>query len=316
VAKRKRRNPNFVALEERIPHRDALFCFQASPPKWKHAYFQRAPAQLGTMVRTMPAKTDSGKNRSPILHRLIREVLTRRSAHEAETQRAREIQTALLPREIPQLLGFRIGCAWQPSDAVSGDYFDVFPISNSAMALCVVDVSGKGLEAAELARQVREAVRQFAPESASPAELCTRVNRALSATIAPSKYVTLFYAVLDSSGRLQYENAGHCQPLLVRANGAVEFPASFSGVVGIFSHWLYQSQEVHLQPGDCLVLLTDGILEAENRRHEEFGYRRLIAEIERQQGPETPAQQILAAVTRHCGGRFADDASLVTVTMV
>jgi sigma-B regulation protein RsbU (phosphoserine phosphatase) len=268
------------------------------------------------MVRTMPTKADSGENRSPILRRLIHEVRNRRNAHEAETRRAGEIQKALLPREIPQLPGFQIGCAWQPSLVVSGDYFDVFPLNDRAMALCVVDVSGKGLEAAELASQVREAVRQFAPQSASPAELCTHVNRALSGTIAPSKYVTLFYAILESSGRLQYENAGHCQPLLVRANGAVEFPASFSGVVGIFSHWLYQSQEVHLHSGDCLVLLTDGILEAENLRHEEFGYRRLIAEVERQRGPETPAQQILAAVTRHCGGRFADDASLVTVTMV
>ncbi|MGA7887144.1 MAG: PP2C family protein-serine/threonine phosphatase [Acidobacteriaceae bacterium] len=220
----------------------------------------------------------------------------------------------MLPRETPQLPGFRIDCAWQPSEVVSGDYFDVFPLSGGAMALCVADVSGKGLAAATLASQVQEAMRQFAPE-ATPAELCTRVNRALSGTIGAARYITLFYAVLEPSGRLLYENAGHCQPLLVRGNGAVEFPVSFSGVVGIFSHWLYRDQEVQLHSGDCLLLVTDGILEAQNRRHEEFGYRRLIAEVERA-GEATPsAQEILGAVSRFCGGRFADDASLIVVTV-
>lgn len=269
------------------------------------------------MVRTMPTKRASGKKRSRILQRLVREVRSRREAHQVEVDRAREVQAALLPRVIQQLADFRIDCAWQPAEAVSGDYYDVFPLGGGAMALCIADVSGKGLEAALLASQVREAVRQFAPGAASPAELCTRVNRALSGTIAPARYITLFYAVLEASGRLRYENAGHCQPLLVRAGGAVEFPASFSGVIGIFSHWLYQNQELQLHPGDCLLLLTDGVLEAENRRGEPFGYRKLIAQLEHQKngdaGPR--AQRLLAAVSRFCDGRFADDASLIAISM-
>lgn len=265
----------------------------------------------------MPTKGASEKKRSRILHRLMREVRNRRDAHQMELQRAREMQADLLPREIPQLPGFRIDCAWQPSEAVSGDYYDVFPLSDGAMALCIADVSGKGMEAAQLAGQVQDAVRRFAPAADSPAELCTRVNRALCEAIGPARYITLFYAVLEASGRLRYENAGHCQPLLVRAGGAVEFPASFSGVAGIFSHWLYQNQELQLRPGDRLLLLTDGILEAENRRGEAFGYRRLIAQLEHQKNGDTgsPARQLLAAVSRFCQGRFADDASLITVAM-
>jgi phosphoserine phosphatase RsbU/P len=265
----------------------------------------------------MPTKAAGGKSRSRILNRLVREVRDRRGAHESEVHRAREIQAELLPREIPQMQGFQIDCAWQPSEVVSGDYFDVFPLSGEAMAVCIADVSGKGLDAALLARQVRDEVRRFAPDAASPAELCTKVNRALTGTIAPARYITLFYAVLESSGQMRYENAGHCQPVLVRANCAVEFPASFSGVVGIFSHWLYQNQELRLHPGDCLLLLTDGVLEAENRRGEEFGYRRLIAEAEQQRGQriESRAGEILAAESRFCAGRFEDDASLIAVTM-
>ncbi len=268
------------------------------------------------MDRTVPAKASSPKKRSRILHRLVREMGNRRDAHEAEVRDAREIQAELLPHEIPAMPGFRIDCAWQLSDVVSGDYVDVFSLEGGAMALCVADVSGKGLEAALLARQVRDAVRRFAPEAPTPAELCTRVNRALSGTIAPARYITLLYAVLEPSGRLLYENAGHCQPLLVRASGAVEFPASFSGVIGIFSHWLYQNQEIRLHSGDCLLLVTDGVLEAENRRHEAFGYRKLIASVEHQMNKENPsrAQEILAAVGRFCQGRFADDASLITIT--
>jgi len=257
-----------------------------------------------------------GKSDSPMLSRLMPAVRTR-LRNEAEMERARQLQESLLPREVPQLRGFQIDCRWQPSEMVSGDYYDVFPLDGGAMALCIADVAGKGPEAVELAGRVRDAVRRYAPGAASSAELCTRVNRALSGTIAPAKYITLLYAVLEASGRVRYENAGHCQPLLMRANGAVEFPSSFSGVVGIFSHWLYQNQEIELHAGDWLLLLTDGILDAENRQHEAYGYRRLIAHLERQRGQrvESAAGEILAEVSRFCRGRFVDDASLIVVKM-
>jgi serine phosphatase RsbU (regulator of sigma subunit) len=125
----------------------------------------------------------------------------------------------------------------------------------------------------------------------------------------------MFYGILGCDRRLRYESAGHCLPLLVRRDGDVEFPASFSGVIGIFSHWLYQNQEVELHSGDCLLLITDGILQAENRRHEEFGYQRLIASVQsrRAAGANAVAQEILASVVEFCGGKLRDDASLVAV---
>lgn len=257
----------------------------------------------------MASKSPTGK--VPLLHRLMPAVRGR----EEEAERAREIQAGLLPGEIPQLPGFRIDCAWQLAKAVSGDYLDIFALPDESLAVCVTDVSGKGLAAAQLAQQVRETARRLAPAAGSPAEFCTQVNRALCETIGAARYITMFFAMLDASGRLRYENAGHCQPVLVRANGAVEFPASFSGVMGIFSHWLYQNQEVRLESGDWLLVVTDGILEAENRRRESFGYRRLIAEVEalRVREVRSPAREILAAVSRFCDGRFSDDASMVAI---
>ena len=199
---------------------------------------------------------------------------------------------------------------------MSGDYFDVFPLADDKMALCIADVSGKGMAAVMLMSELHDAVRKFAPEAASPAELCTQVNQALCRPGAQTRYVTMFYGVLERGEcGLRYESAGHCLPLLVRSDGSVELLAGFSGVIGIFSHWLYQNQEKQLRSGDCLLLVTDGLLQAEGRRHEEFGYQRLIATVQngRTLGAVGLRQEILTAVTKFCGGKLQDDASLIVV---
>jgi sigma-B regulation protein RsbU (phosphoserine phosphatase) len=241
-----------------------------------------------------------------------------RAAKSAEEAEARAIQLRLLPTEIPQLSGFEIATAWQGSEEVSGDYFDVFPLPEDQMALCIADVSGKGIAAATLASELRDAVRKFAPGAASPAEFCTHVNQTLSRP-GQTRYVTMFYGMLDAATRLlRYESAGHCLPLLVRSDGSVSFPASFSGLMGLFSHWLYQTQDLHLQQGDCLLLITDGVLQAENRKGEEFGYQRLIAQVERSrtESAETLGQEILTEVAKFSGGKIEDDASLIGVRVL
>jgi serine phosphatase RsbU (regulator of sigma subunit) len=241
-----------------------------------------------------------------------------RAAKKAEEAEARALQTRLLPAAIPQLEGFEIASAWKPSEKVSGDTFDVFPLDGNRMALCIADVSGKGLAAATLASDVHDAVRKFAPGAATPAQLCTEVNQALSKP-GQTRYVTMFYGMLDGATKqLQYESAGHCLPLLVRGDGSVWFPASFSGLMGLFSHWLYQSQEVQLNSGDCLLLITDGVLQAENRKGEEFGYQRLIAAVEsgKARSAEALGQEILEGVTQFSGGTLEDDASMVVVRVL
>ncbi len=239
-------------------------------------------------------------------------------AQEAELARAHEIQEHLLPRETPQLSGFQIACAWQPAKAVSGDYFDVFPLRDGEMGLCLADVSGKGVSAALLMANLQASVKAFAETATSPAALCAKLNGILCNTIAPGKFVTFFYGVLDGKTlRLQYENAGHCLPLLVRADGSIEMPASYSGVLGLFSHWTYQDSELQLKSGDCLLLLTDGILEAADAREEEFGYQRLIQIVQRNrtEGAHALRKKILEDVSRFCNGVFQDDASLILVTV-
>ena len=272
-------------------------------------------AWAGTLASNMPS--DSNVVRRG-LRRLKLQTPVGRAAKTAEEAEARAIQMRLLPTELPQVAGLEMATAWQGSEEVSGDYFDVFALPGGETALCIADVSGKGLAAATLTSELRDAVRKFAPGTASPAELCTVVNQTLCRP-GQTRYVTMFYGMLDSATRLlRYESAGHCLPLLVRGDGSVWFPASFSGLMGLFSHWLYQTQEVHLHEGDCLLLITDGILQAENRKSEEYGYQRLIAQVEssRQESAEALGQQILAEVMKFSGGKLEDDASLIVVRVV
>jgi sigma-B regulation protein RsbU (phosphoserine phosphatase) len=239
-------------------------------------------------------------------------------AHQSDLQQAHEIQEHLLPRETPQLAGFQIACAWQPAGTVSGDYFDVLPVAPDQLGLCIADVSGKGMAAALLMSNLQASFRAFVRDNPSPAELCAKLNLVLCENIAPGRFVTLFYGILHAGTlKMRYENAGHCLPLLVHANGAIAFPAAYSGVLGLFSHWTYSDHDLELAPGDSLVLLTDGVLEAWNQDEEEFGYQRLITSVlaGRAQGAHGIRKRVLEDVSAFTSGVFQDDASLIVVTV-
>jgi phosphoserine phosphatase RsbU/P len=249
--------------------------------------------------------------------------LVERQIHQSDLQQAHDIQVHLLPRETPQIPGFQIACAWQPARSVSGDYFDVLVLAENKLGLCIADVSGKGIAAALLMANLQASVKTFTqdgghPGIGSPAALCSKLNTVLSNNIAPGRFVTLFYGLLDSGTQtFKYENAGHCLPLLVHTNGAIEFPAAYSGVLGLFSHWTYSDREIQLASGDVLLLMTDGVLEAWNHDEEGFGYQRLIASVlaSRDEGVHAIRQRVLADVTAFCSSRFQDDASLIVVTV-
>jgi phosphoserine phosphatase RsbU/P len=234
---------------------------------------------------------------------------------EEELRRAREIQQMLLPSILPQHAGVQIAGAWQPAREVGGDYFDVIQLDKDRLGICVGDVAGKGITAALLMANLQASFRAFATADASPQMVCTKLNKFLCANIASGKFVTFFYAVLDADARtLTYENAGHSPGLLLRSNGTTEALQGGGAVLGALPDWIYQDYTVQLQPGDQLLLSTDGITEAENAQLEEFGEERLLEAARAPHGSALEVQRaIMQQVTAFCGGNFRDDATLLVL---
>ena len=258
------------------------------------------------------------KERNELLEQTVEKGTIALQQQEEELMRAREIQQMLLPSKLPQLPGAQISGAWQPAREVSGDYFDVIQLEEKRIGICVGDVAGKGITAALLMANLQASFRAFATPDATPQVVCTKLNKFLCANIASGKFVTFFYAILDAEKRsLVYENAGHCPGLLMRETGEVESLRGGGAVLGALPDWVYQDYTAQLQPGDKLLLWTDGITEAENAQLEEFGEERLVeaARIEVATALDTQ-RAIMQRVTVFCGANFRDDATLLVLRVV
>ena len=246
----------------------------------------------------------------------INNLLARGQQHELEEASA--IQRGLLPKVIPQIQGYEISGAWRPAHVVSGDYFDVLKFDESRAALCIADVSGKGMPAALLMSNVQAAVKAFASATAAPAELCEKVNRVVCSNTAEDKFITFFYCLLDAStGVLTYANAGHNAPILIRADGAALQLERGGTVLGPFPEWEFEQGETELRSGDRVLLFTDGITEVRNSDGEEFGEERLNRLLieNRTLGAAELQKAVMSTVAGFSGGDFQDDATLIVLAV-
>lgn len=251
------------------------------------------------------------------LQQSVKRGAARIEMQEQEMQRAREIQQSLLPKEIPQLPGFEIARAWLPARSVSGDYYDVLRLGGHRLGICIADVVGKGISAALLMANVQAAVRAFANDSESPAEVCDKVNRLLHENIAIGKYVTFLYGILDAEARtFQYCNAGHLHPILVSA-GSVRVLEQGGAVLGVFPSWIYEDSMIELRAGDRLLLFTDGMTEASDKEGQEFEEIRIAAFTQSNVALSANelSSRLLAQVTAHCDAQFQDDATLLVIAV-
>ena len=235
--------------------------------------------------------------------------------HEQDFERAREIQEALMPKQLPQIRGCRLSAVCQPARSVGGDYYDAIPVGDSSVAIAIGDVSGKGMAAALLMSNLQAIVRAFAPTG--PEELCTKANGLIAGNVASGKYITFFYAVVDTARmRLDYCSAGHNPPMLIRRGGAPETLAEGGPVLGVFPAAHFVGGTTELRAGDCLVLVTDGITEAMNAKHEEFGEERLMELLRHMAGSaDEYRERIMSAVTEFSSGNFHDDATVLVLTV-
>lgn len=237
---------------------------------------------------------------------------------ERELEEARGIQQGLLPKTIPQARGCEISGAWRPARVVSGDYFDVLKFDENRVALCIADVSGKGMPAAILMSNVQAAVKAFASADVEPAAVCEKVNRVVCINTADDRFITFFYGLLDTeNSRFVYANAGHNAPVLVRGDGSVARLEEGGSVLGPFPDWHFTQGGIDLKAGDRVLLFTDGITEVRDSQGEEFGEERLISLLVENRELDAVRLQamVMSSVAEFSGGDFQDDATLIVLAV-
>ena len=192
-----------------------------------------------------------------------------------ELNLARTIQQSLLPSQLPSAGWFRACGSSVASHQVGGDYYDVVEVDESCWATVVADVSGKGVGSALLASLLQGAFLTTSQSSEVMARRVQRINRFLNERTQGSKYATVFYCLLDRSGRLHYINGGHCAPILISQSGRYEYLEATAMPVGMLPEAAFQVEERQLSPGDRIVIYTDGVTEAQNPRGEFFSRKQL-----------------------------------------
>ncbi|MCI0350286.1 MAG: SpoIIE family protein phosphatase, partial [Acidobacteriales bacterium] len=194
-----------------------------------------------------------------------------------ELEIAQEVQQKLLPQKVPVLETLEYAAKCVQARAVGGDYYDFLDLAPGALGFVLADIAGKGISAALLMANLQANLRsQYALALSDLPKLLLSVNRVFYESTEPSKYATLFWGTYtDESRCLRYANCGHNPPIVLRGN-EVRRLASTSTVLGLFAEWECNVDEIALQPGDLLVVFSDGVSEATNRSGEEFGEARLI----------------------------------------
>jgi serine phosphatase RsbU (regulator of sigma subunit) len=231
-------------------------------------------------------------------------------AIEQEIKVARAIQKHLLPQTMPEIDGYDIYGANSAAKGVSGDFFDFMSLGHDQWAVMVADVSGKGISASLLMAASQavlksESMKRISSECHA-SDIIAQANSLINSITDPSRFVTLFYLVLDANtGRMECVNAGHNPPLIAEPDGQTRYMQPGDVVLGALPGLKYADQVVTLQPGQKLVIYTDGVVEAENCKEEQFGEERLAALAAGNSA--LSARQLVEAIIEDVD-RFADGA--------
>ncbi|EXJ14830.1 PP2C family protein-serine/threonine phosphatase [Imhoffiella purpurea] len=232
---------------------------------------------------------------------------------------AASMQQSILPRHWPQDSRYSLWGMMRPAREIGGDFYDHFALPGNRLGLVVADVSGKGVPAGLFAMVSKTLLRSAAIRGElSIREMMAEVNDGLAEDNENCMFVTLFYAQFDpDTGRLDYVNAGHPSPLLVHADGTVsELPLTRGMALGALEGLGYASASIQLSPGDTLLMFSDGVTEAMNARHEEFGDARLSEQL-RGSSPRNPreaVERVLTGVDRFASEvEQADDITCVAL---
>ena len=228
-----------------------------------------------------------------------------------ELKLAQKIQEALIPHFFPETGPLVVAAAYLPMEELGGDFYDIFESSPGHWTIVMADVSGHGVPAALVTAMVKISLGLHGAHSPSPGRVLEEVNRELCAAIGDlRRYVTMVLFNLDlTAGTLSYCSAGHNEFVLVRNTGVCETHGPNSGVVGLRSDELFLTRTLAFNPGDGLVVFTDGLIEGRGRDHHQFGLDWLVGLISsrQNQGPEALVEAITTEVQTLFGGHPRQD---------
>ena len=234
-----------------------------------------------------------------------------------ELEAGRAVQMALMPEKSPDVPGWDVWLYTRSANEVGGDLVDFIRIGEARFGVALGDLSGKGLSAALLMAKLQATLQALVPDASSLAALGARLNRVFCRDCLPKAFASLVYMVFESgSPRVRMLNAGHIPPVVVR-RGRVDEMAKGGPALGLVPKAVYIEQRLTLQPGDFMVVYTDGIVEAMNKRGEFFGDQSLFGLLHTLDG-SLPAEEIgnriLQGVDRFAlGAKAHDDLSAVVL---
>jgi sigma-B regulation protein RsbU (phosphoserine phosphatase) len=236
---------------------------------------------------------------------------------EEELALARQIQAGLLPTRFPELDTFEVYGLNVPSQQVGGDYFDALKISDRRTVVAVADVSGKGIPASLLMSNVQASLKALSSEDKPFHEIVSRINDIIYSNTDADKFITFFGGVLDASaGTFTYVNAGHNPPYWVHPDGSFQLLEMGGLLLGMMPGVPYEYETIHLQPGDRIVMFTDGVTEAMDPSGAQYEEPRLEIVLKRSlaMSAKETTHAIADDVKRFCGtAPQSDDITVVVI---
>jgi serine phosphatase RsbU (regulator of sigma subunit)/anti-sigma regulatory factor (Ser/Thr protein kinase) len=238
-----------------------------------------------------------------------------RQRYEQELEVARLIQQNFLPKELPDLPGWHVAAYYSPAREVGGDFYDVIPLPDGRVGLVVGDVTDKGVPAALVMSATRSVLRASAQRLLEPGKVLERVNDPLFPDMPEKMFVTCLYGVLDpATGHLRFANAGHDVPYVRTADGVGELRAR-GMPLGLMPGMSYEEKEIDLQPGDSVLLHSDGIVEAHDADRNMYGFPRLKETVASSGGSQDLIDAVLGDLARFAGPATEqeDDITMVAI---
>jgi len=237
-----------------------------------------------------------------------------------ELEVARNIQTHLLPKEIPNIPGLQLAGEYHPCLEVGGDYFDIIPIDRRRTALVIADVSGKGAGAALLMSSLQASLKMAISLDLRPEEIVQRINSLIFGHSLPSQFITFFLGIWDSeANQMEYINAGHNPPIVLDREGGSRRLRPTGPGLGLKRNQKYRSRRVTLNIQDLLAIFTDGIEELFNARLEAYGLNRMIAVLlaHRDKHPREIITRLMASLREFSKNpHFCDDVSIIVAKRI